>query len=457
VPELIPDPRLAELQALLPRPESLNPESLRIIANDFQVQMGAALEGGESSLKMINTQLPASIFAEKLQKNKTCLVVDSGGTGPKAALYKTNEQGELQIATREDGSEIVFEGSFNDKKDWTADEFFRYHAEAIAEQWKDDDIKRMLEEVDAVSYIFSYAADAVPNENGVDAKVQDRPLTKGWTITDLNKGPVGKQLVNALEARFKVTMKSNLTVLVENDTVVLLDPDSQFAGVCATGYNYAIRLPNGVYNTECGGFKSEKLLEVSSGLFKQYDQGHQPGQQIAEKMISGQGVGGQFEIYLQEAIAKKLIPESLMDSITCPEDYNRFMSALLAPPNSRFAKNFLDKAIFYGMDSRHAGILRTAAEALVEHSANVHAAMIMGLAQQAQIRGGYPKNEFDVPIEGSFFWRTPDYVAKLTSALQKINPNFVFNFVGEGKRIGLKGGAKQALLLNEMQSRRIDV
>ena len=103
-----------KLNALLPKPKEVTSSELQQVANNFQEQMGAAIDGQPSSCKMYDTCIPTQIFQQNLVPGRKCLAIDSGGTGPKISFFEVNTEGELQLIKDDSGNEMQHEGQFNE-------------------------------------------------------------------------------------------------------------------------------------------------------------------------------------------------------------------------------------------------------------------------------------------------------------------------------------------------------
>lgn len=405
-------------------------EEMQAIKTDFLRQMEMGLEGKHESLKMIATQL-GELDKEALKEGEQALVIDAGGTGLKIGVCEV-KNGEIVLVREE--KEIIFP-----KTHWQADEFFDYIAEQIKEQKID------IKKINGIGFIFSFPAEAEKTVKGVDVKTEDK-LTKDWQINGLaQKGFVGEQLIQALKKQFSDETETleKLPLAVMNDTPATLYAEDKavVGGVVGTGFNLAAMIDGMVRNIEAGGFCSGSLkLCQLAHIFDQTTDNS--GRQLAEKQISGLGIGGQLREFVRLMVKQGVIRSELYEGIKKLD--SRLASHIIDPSQEDYyvwqllqgKRKLLD---FEG------DLLKPVCERLLLRSTQILASFLAAVGEKVG------QDELVIPIDGSFFWKTPGYKEMLIKQLELIDPQRKYNFVGEGKRLGFIGAAKVALSIGSRQ------
>jgi hexokinase len=383
-----------------------------------------------TSLAMIPTYIKE---VGELREGATGFVVDAGGTGWKFAKYRV-EDGELAEV-----GEVV-EGKFGKKK-WQAEEFFDFLAEKVEENSID------LSDVDNLSFIFSFPGDAEGTELGVDVKAKNN-LSKNWSIEGLEESGlgVGEMFTKALEKKgCKGKEGQSLTELpmyVMNDTVATLfaHPDAKIGGVVGTGFNLAALIDSMAYNLESGDFYTEALEQLKHHLFNIYDEGtDNAGEYLTEKFIAGQSLLGQMRVFAEIAYQHGHIGGDLLNAVSKAEknSHGEFLSHLL---DGEEGQETAEELLGRQLKEKEKYLMKTIYQQLVERSQTVLAGTIAGLADF--VNENTSEQEFVFPVDGSFFWFTPEYTEKLLVKLQRLCPVYEFDFVGKDERLGMIGAVR---------------
>lgn len=383
-------------------------DQTKIIEKEFSGQIASGLKGLPASLKMIPALIPP-VKEKNLSKNQNILVVDVGGSGLRISPA---------LKTKRGLSFQIFEANFP-KVHWQAKEFFNFLATQIKKVVD-------LSKIDALGLIFSYPARAQKTVDGVDVWCEEK-LTKDWEIKEISQNLVGQQLLSSLSLS-----KKHLPLLVMNDTIAVLCscPKALIGAVVGTGFNLAAIIDNQIYNFEAGNFQSPSLPLCR--LAQLFDlESENPGQQLAEKQLSGLGVGGQFKIFVREAAkSPKLFP-------ILGKNWN-----LVHPSNlDLILKEKWGQLPFYfsSLTKKEKSLLFLASQILTQRSAQILASF---LAATFKITKASKINKMTIPVEGKFFWRSPNYYRKVQNYLRGLTPEAKYRFTGRAKRLGLEGAMR---------------
>ncbi len=233
---------------------NLNPDEIDMdkLCTYFMEEMHKGLEGKESSLPMIPSYCSVD---GKPRAGQKVAVIDAGGTNLRTCIVEFSKDLKPQIKefkkTRMPGSD----------KEVSAKEFISLFA---------DEVKRIIDQCDKVGFCFSYAAQILPDHDGI-------PLALSKEI----KAPeiVGKKLGESLFAELASRGHdvSGKKILILNDTVATLlaaqsqNTDNKYDGcigfILGTGTNTAyiekssniIKLPEGIETSE------NQIINVESG------------------------------------------------------------------------------------------------------------------------------------------------------------------------------------------------
>ncbi|MDY0303430.1 MAG: hexokinase [Sphaerochaeta sp.] len=278
-----------------------NTIDMEVLVERFLSEMEKGLDGNEeSSLKMIPTY---TRVVDRLEAGKPVIVLDAGGTNLRSCLVSFTEDGDPVIS---DFRKTQMPGI---KAEVTAQEFFSTIA---------DETERLIDKSDRIGFCFSYAAEILPNHDGVPII-----FSKEIKAPEVIGMPVGASLLSELARRGHDV--SNKRVAVLNDTVATLlagvsakseVPYSGFVGfILGTGTNTAYvedhskitKLPldagRQIINVESGNF--DYCPGVLDRAF--FDSTKQPHAYHLEKMISGAYLGPLSATIIGQAIEEGVL------------------------------------------------------------------------------------------------------------------------------------------------------
>ncbi|WP_054696992.1 hypothetical protein [Syntrophomonas palmitatica] len=256
----------------------LSIQELVEISRGFKQEIDTALSGKPSSLPIVSYALNLPNGEE----TGLFCVLDIGGTRARASLIELQGQGRYKIL-----SQVTY-GFRDPQRDYTlsAADLFDFQANLIAE------VIENCNYVVNLGYTFSFPC----KQNNLNhcqllkwAKEIKTPGVEGQDVV---------KLLNLALQRNGLADKINLVVTI-NDTVATLltsaysDPNTDIGSIIATGHNSCCvqKLPDGkgkIINLECGNYTGIK----STRWDKQIDLNSQgPGEQLYEKMVSGQYLG----------------------------------------------------------------------------------------------------------------------------------------------------------------------
>lgn len=271
----------------------------------------ASHHGG--SLRMIPTYATES---ESITPGESVIVLDAGGTNFRTCLVTFDEHFVPQI------SEFRKSGMPGVKEEVSAEKFFSLLA---------DDVERLIDKSDKIGFCFSYAADILPNHDGVPVV-----FSKEIKAPEVIGKPVGASLLAELARRGHDVSKK--TVSVVNDTVATLLAGKAASGATAwdgfigfilgTGTNTAYsELNSAITKIDCGTAGSQ-IINVESGSFdfwlgeldeKFFASTKIPSAYHFEKMISGAYLGPYSHMVVQQAIDDGLFSQVFADRFSTIE------------------------------------------------------------------------------------------------------------------------------------------
>jgi len=267
----------------------------------FLAEMERGLAGDEeSSLKMIATY---TSVVDRLEADRPVIVLDAGGTNLRSCLVRFTESGEPLIT---DFRKTSMPGV---KREVTSSEFFSILA---------DETERLIEESDRIGFCFSYAAEILPDHDGV-------PLifSKEIKAPEVIGKPVGANLLSELARRGHDVSAKKVAVL--NDTVATLlagvsvkseVPYSGYIGfILGTGTNTAyVEEHDKIGKLSLG--EGRQIINVESGNFDFcpgpidrafFDSTKHPHAYHLEKMISGAYLGPLAAMIIRQAIDEGIL------------------------------------------------------------------------------------------------------------------------------------------------------
>ncbi|MDY4609550.1 MAG: hexokinase [Sphaerochaetaceae bacterium] len=265
----------------------------------------ASHHGG--SLRMIPTYATES---ESIAPGKSVIVLDAGGTNFRTCLVTFDEHFIPHI------SEFRKSGMPGVKEEVSAEKFFSLLA---------DDVERLIDKSDKIGFCFSYAADILPNHDGVPVV-----FSKEIKAPEVIGKPVGASLLAELSRRGHDVSKK--TVSVVNDTVATLLAGKAASGaaswdgfigfILGTGTNTAYsELNSAITKIDCGTV-GRQIINVESGSFdfwlgeldeKFFASTKIPSAYHFEKMISGAYLGPYSHMVVRQAIDDGLFSQVFAD------------------------------------------------------------------------------------------------------------------------------------------------
>ena len=376
--------------------ERLTREQAVGVAHAFGKHMRAGLEGTKLSLMTIPTHL-RPVDKGKLQVGEEAVVAEIGGTHFRSSIVKLDSAKDPEIAHEMLAME-------RKKKYDSAEEFFDELAVSVKAVANGAHPK-------ALGIIWSAPTqDLKPTPEGIDG-ISVAKLPKELVIPGVDKKYLGDFVIEALQ-RAGMDIPNNFPRVVANDTAaVLLANNATFGGIVATGFNFAFLHNKQMYNLEAGRFSEVPRNALTQAVDNASEN---PGDFAAEKQISGQYIGPAFTLALKEL------------GISDREYTSADMSAVLS------GELFADNAN-----------VRKVAENLRDRSAQLVGAMIAGAVKE--FPEDFPDQEIIIPIDGSFFGKTPGYqeaVESHATDLLDSKKRIVTKYVRES---GMKGAALAAL------------
>lgn len=387
-------PRLKEIGA-----ERLTKEQMLSVKSSFAEHLRAGLEGRASSLATIPTFLEPVDY-QKLIPGQQALVVEVGGTNIYGGLVVLDEEKNPQLVA----DRLVPLSKERNRKYTSAKEFYGEIAASVAPLLADADPL-------GVGIIWSFPAKIEKTPEGIDAR-SPKELPKEFVIPGVDEGLVGTALLDELHI-YNPNLSSEMPRAVANDTAaVLLANGGTIGGIVGTGFNFAFVHNGALYNLEAGGFSGVPQTKLTKEINDATDQ---PDKQLAEKQIAGDYVGQLYTAAIKHAgIANK--------TYTAQD-----MSAILAGQNSS-VENY--------------DVMREIAENLRDRSAQILSSMVAGAIETCP--EDFPTKDIVIPIEGSFFAKTPGYKEAVELYVAQLvgEKHVAFRSVSQS---GMKGAALAAL------------
>ena len=330
-----------------------------------------------------------------ISEGESAIVIDAGGTNFRSCLVTKTADG-IEISDFEKRSMPAIDRELNKH------EFYK----ALA-----DNISRLKDKADKISFCFSYAMAITEDGDGKIIR-----FSKEVKAPEAIGTYLGKELLAELKMQgWKKIKKIN----VLNDTTALLlssftkEASSRLAFILGTGMNSCYIHNKRIIVTECGMFstlpQSDFDIAVSSKT-------RQPKQSILEKMCSGAYLGDlAFEMIKSACDEKEFSPR-----------FCQIFSKLFYLSTSDFDGLFSDskKTILtdlynYGNESDKL-LLKELISAIITRSACLSAEAIYAGLLSAD------KEKEDLPVcitcNGSTFWKTPLLKEKAESRLKALLP-----------------------------------
>ena len=271
--------------------------------------MRSGIAGHVVDMPMIRTFLSAD-GAEPYNRN--VIVIDAGGTNYRCGLASFSEAGcevkDVRIS-KMPGTDASA----------TWEEFISFVA---------DSIEPFIALADSIGFCFSYSAEITPEKDGL---VND--IDKEVIITGCRGKLIAASLNEELVSRGFAPKK----IVILNDTVAALfggsagldkTAFSDLCGmICGTGFNLCLSHEGMIYNTEAGFYDSLPRGDID----RQVDaNSQQPGEKLAEKMISGAYIGLLCKAAIAEAAKEGLVSPASAEKVKNTEQFDGAVVSALA-------------------------------------------------------------------------------------------------------------------------------
>ncbi|MBX2812886.1 MAG: hypothetical protein KTR25_13805 [Myxococcales bacterium] len=369
-----------------------------------RIREGLAADGREIKA------LPAYLSPPPDDLRGDAWVVDAGGTNVRAAYVRIGPEGDVVVAGP-NSERLPVRGESETDEPMQAQAFWNMQAELVAKCLSTLDTPS---ENAPLGYCFSYPSTVHENR---DATLIT--WTKGVAIDNVEGHTVGRPLCQALQPRGV----SPAQTVVLNDTVAALLGGASFAThserviglIAGTGTNMATYFrpstapklhsndnqPMAI-NLESGNFVPPFLTPVDDAFDAS---GDKPGQQRFEKAVSG---------YALPYLFAQLVPELGFD----PQEGSG--------PLGHYKTTGTGRA-------------QAAAEVLLDRSADLMAAALLGVARTL---GG--REPVTVLAEGSLIWKAPGYADRVRRQLAALCPNGPTISIARRPDVNLFGSAVAA-------------
>lgn len=405
--------------------ERLTQQEMQKISHEFSQHFRAGLKNEPSSLATLPSHLSIHPLGKK-DVGRESLVIGMGGTNLYAAEVTISEttQGIAPVITS-----YLAQTYENTSKKFDSAESFFSEAASVAK-------KITKKSISSLGVIWSFPGNAEVTSKGVDQR--SMYLSKGFVIPAIEKAPIGEQVLEALGER-GLDSKNSTTIAVLNDTVgVVLAEGGGIGGVIGTGFNLGVVYNGQIYNLEPGGFTGVPETFLSKAI----DIIDNPGIHLAEKQVSGKYIGMQLDTVTTWLSDQGLIPG--VQRKTADRLQSEHLSALLSGDKVKIEE------VLTGLTDTSFSVLQNVAEILRDRSAQIAGTIIGTLINET---ADQLPNDIVIPIEGSFFAKTPGYQEAIEKAVHAIlgdevisSKHISFKSVEQS---GIKGAAVAALTVKE--------
>lgn len=379
--------------------ERLTKPQMIATASAFAQDLQAGIQGHRQSLATIPTHLHP-VARENLSEGQSSLVVEIGGTNVRAAVIAIDADKNPQIIS--EGKKAL---SSDTKRNYDSSEsFFDEVADTVVPLAQNY-------ESSALGIIWSFPTDSVGEyPNGIDA-ISSSQLPKELVIQGIDERPVGDMIIESLQRKGLRIAKDTPRAVANDTAAVLLANNATLGGIVGTGFNFAFLHGGQMYNLEAGGFTNVPQTLLTQELDAK---SKRPGHYLAEKQVSGHYVG--------EEVGLALTKFGFGEKVYSGEE----VSAILAERTTDF----------------NSSIIKEIAEIFRDRSAQIVASMVAGTIDA--FPQDFPDNEIIIPIDGSFFGKTPGYQEKITHYVHELvgDKNIQFVYV---ENSGIKGAGVAAL------------
>jgi hexokinase len=345
-------------------------------------------EGRPSSIAMVQSYCTPTV---NIPLNRKVAVIDAGGTNLRTCSIYFDEKLEPVF---EDFEHTTMPGI---KEEVSADTFFAVFA---------DQVERLVDKTDAMGFCFSYAAEILPDHDGVPFL-----MSKEVKAPQIVGKHLGKELFAKLSQRGHDM--SSKKIIVMNDTVTTLLaalPAAKTMGceacigfILGTGTNTAFMGKNGIINEESAG------LDIRLGdIDRRFtDSTLDPNEHLLEKAVGGAYLGPLALMIIKTAAVEGVFSPSFVNAVESLDKLgtNEMTSFIADTPS------VLDSCISTQQD----GIkLRAILEAFVGRTAKIAAANIAASVLYTEYG---KKKPVLVNADGTTFYNTPGLKEKIESYL----------------------------------------
>lgn len=329
---------------------------------------------------------------KEIKNGEKVIVIDAGGTNFRSCLVEKSENG-LTITD--------FQKTFMPATDRELNKSEFYNAIA-------DNIQRLKNKADKISFCFSYAIEITEDGDGKILK-----FSKEVKAPQAVGTYVGKELLSVLKERGWKTLKK-ITIL--NDTTALLlsgclERQSQAAFILGTGMNSTYILNKQIIVTECGMFCElpqsdfDKVIDKTSIA---------PGTSILEKMTSGAYLGKIAKEMLIAAAKEGLFSKEAARKITNTDEIKASdFDGFLFPEKENEKTSRLNR-IFDTTSTEDRQKALFLIKKLIERTASLCSLAILVLIEECDKKEGV-----SIACNGSTFWKTPYLLEMIKDKLNK--------------------------------------
>lgn len=358
----------------------LNPDEERAVSLAYQHDLLAGFKSEPSSLAMTFSLL-SPVDIGRLPSGKNILVLEIGGTH----LYGGHFTIHNGIPTVDHGLKIeMMRKKFKD-----VDDFF---------EMVTSELDPILADAspDGLGIVFSFYGQVVKTKRGVDVlSNHNEKLAKEIVIPGIGSRPVGEMLLKALSKKYHYP--EDIPIVTTNDTVaVALSAGTNMGVVVATGFNLAVRTPQGIVNTESGGFDKLPTHELARKVDRE---SMTPGRALAEKQIAGAYLGKQFAIAtgIDDTTSEKV--SKTLEHVDESDEYK--LAQILRERSSQTVGIMIGTAINTFPDS-------------------------------------FREETISIPVEGSLFWGMVGYAGMTKAFAERISGKHIeFLKIPESGRVGI--------------------
>ena len=379
--------------------QELSDAQMEDVSQRYAARLTANIDHGLSDgLQMVDTLIDRQ-DASQLPGNKYAWVLEMGGSNFYGAEVVTSDTGTPSIVHDHAQQPRHRKVELTTRRFASASSYFSEMADSL------DPLFREASQPDAVGIVFSFPATPTKTSQGVDVMSPEQ-LQKQFVIPDISLQPIGQAMTQELEERYGISIE---TVAVLNDTpaVLLSVPDSRLGGVVGTGANIAAVIDEKLYNTTTGGSFNDV---PTYPLFDAMDRNSSsPGRYLAAKQMGGIYLGMQFWEAVQLLSGQDVLPRSVADEV----------------PSAAIADILDDN--FDTIQTVFPEALNPEAQAALAQIAlrlRNRSAQLMGTLLGTIIKT-FPSNfrSYEtIPMEGSVFWKTPEYEDLTAKAMERTMP-----------------------------------